>query len=121
MRPGPRPQPAPHHHRLVQDRRPRHPHQPRYTGRQVWNKQRKDEVLIDVEDVALGHETKVRWNNPETWIWSSQVVHEPLVSDDDYRKVHAQDEDHDEELLARVTIGGVLGRWPLNLQVGPRR
>src|SRR4051794_31165318 len=25
----------------------------RYTGRQVWNKQRKDEVLIDVDDVAL--------------------------------------------------------------------
>lgn len=25
---------------------------PRYTGYQVWNKQRKDEVLIDVEDVA---------------------------------------------------------------------
>jgi site-specific DNA recombinase len=63
---------------------------PRYTGRQVWNKQRKDEVLIDVEDVALGHETKMRWNDPETWIWSSQVVHEPLVSDDDYRKVQTQ-------------------------------
>ena len=27
---------------------------PRFTGRQVWNKQRKDEVLIDIEDVALG-------------------------------------------------------------------
>jgi hypothetical protein len=35
---------------------------PRYTGRQVWNKQRKDEVLIDVEDVALGHESRMRWN-----------------------------------------------------------
>jgi DNA invertase Pin-like site-specific DNA recombinase len=30
---------------------------PRYTGRQVWNRQRRDEVLIDVDDVALGHET----------------------------------------------------------------
>jgi site-specific DNA recombinase len=28
---------------------------PRYTGRQVWNKQRKDDVLLDVDDVALGH------------------------------------------------------------------
>jgi site-specific DNA recombinase len=27
---------------------------PRYTGRQVWNKQRSDEVLLDVNDVALG-------------------------------------------------------------------
>jgi site-specific DNA recombinase len=33
---------------------------PRYTGRQVWNRQRKDEVLIDVHDVALGHTTKMR-------------------------------------------------------------
>ena len=31
---------------------------PRYTGFEVWNKQRKDEVLIDVDDVALGHVTK---------------------------------------------------------------
>ncbi|GLZ08164.1 hypothetical protein Acsp03_56300 [Actinomadura sp. NBRC 104412] len=30
---------------------------PRYTGYQVWNKQRKDEVLLDVEDVALGPTT----------------------------------------------------------------
>ena len=36
---------------------------PRYTGRQVWNRQRKDEVLIDVEDVALGHTAKMRWND----------------------------------------------------------
>ena len=40
----------------------------RSTGRDyssVWNRQRRDEVLIDVvDDVALGHETKMRWNNP---------------------------------------------------------
>lgn len=62
---------------------------PRYTGRQVWNKQRKDEVLIDVEDVALGHETKMRWNDPQAWIWSAQVVHEPLISDDEFRQAQA--------------------------------
>jgi hypothetical protein len=28
---------------------------PRYTGGQVWNRQRKDEVLLDVQDVTLGH------------------------------------------------------------------
>jgi len=37
---------------------------PRYTGRQVWNRQRTDEVLIDVEDIALGHENRHRWNDP---------------------------------------------------------
>ncbi len=41
----------------------------RYMGRQVWNRQRRDEVLIDVDDVALGHQTKLRWNEPGDWIW----------------------------------------------------
>ena len=36
---------------------------PRYTGHQVWNRQRRDEVLIDVDDVALGHQTRLRWNS----------------------------------------------------------
>lgn len=35
---------------------------PRYTGYAVWNKQRKQESLIDVEDVALGYETRLMWN-----------------------------------------------------------
>ncbi len=52
---------------------------PRYTGRQVWNKQRKDEVLIDVEDVALGHVSKMRWNQKDAWVWSADVVHESLI------------------------------------------
>jgi site-specific DNA recombinase len=55
---------------------------PRYTGRQVWGKQRKDEVLIDVDDVALGHVTKMRWNDPDSWVWSTDKVHEPLVEDE---------------------------------------
>ena len=55
---------------------------PRYTGRQVWNRQRKDEVLIDVHDVALGHTTKMRWNDEDQWIFSEEIVH-PLVIDDD--------------------------------------
>jgi len=57
---------------------------PRYTGRQVWNKQRKTEVLIDVDDVALGHETKLRWNPAEEWIYSGALAHEPLVDDETF-------------------------------------
>ena len=45
---------------------------PRYTGHQVWSKQRKDEVLIDVDDVALGHTTKLRWNDSASWITQLQ-------------------------------------------------
>jgi len=32
---------------------------PRYTGLEVWNKQRRDEVVIDVDD-DLGHKPKMR-------------------------------------------------------------
>lgn len=53
---------------------------PRYTGRQVWNKQRKDEVLIDVNDVALGHTTKMHWNEAGQWIYSENITHPPVVS-----------------------------------------
>jgi len=57
---------------------------PRYTGRQVWARQRRDEVLIDVRDVALGYETKLRWNAQDKWVWSNDLVHEPLVSVEDF-------------------------------------
>lgn len=60
---------------------------PRYTGRQVWNKQRKDEVLIDVDDVALGHETRMRWNDQQRWVYSQGRVHPALVSDEDFEAV----------------------------------
>ena len=59
---------------------------PRYTGRQVWNKQRKDEVLLDVRDVSLGYTTKQRWNEREQWVFSEQIVHEPLVGDEDFEQ-----------------------------------
>ncbi|WP_261561840.1 recombinase family protein [Frankia tisae] len=63
---------------------------PRYTGRQVWNRQRKDEVLLDVEDVALGYETRMRWNDPDVWIYSAGVVHQALVDDDTFAQVQAR-------------------------------
>ena len=63
---------------------------PRYTGRQVWNRQRRDEVLLDVEDVAAGHQTKLRWNDRSSWIWSSEPTHEALVSSQDFARVQKQ-------------------------------
>ncbi|WP_329101454.1 recombinase family protein [Micromonospora sp. NBC_01699] len=54
---------------------------PRYAGRQVWNRQRKAEILIDIEDVALGHETKMRWNPTREWIYSAALApHRPRRS-----------------------------------------
>ncbi|WP_328468883.1 recombinase family protein [Actinoplanes sp. NBC_00393] len=52
---------------------------PRYTGHQVWNKQRTDDVLLDVNDVALGHTAVMRWNGRERWVTSKEPVHEALI------------------------------------------
>ncbi len=52
---------------------------PRYTGYQVWAKQRREEVLVDVEDVGAGHRTVMRWNGESEWIWSAEPAHEPLI------------------------------------------
>jgi len=62
---------------------------PRYTGYQVWNKQRKDEVLLDVDDVALGHVTKLRWNETGKWVWSEQIVHPPIIDRETFDQVQA--------------------------------
>ena len=59
-------------------------HNPRYTGHQVWNRQRREEVLLNVEDVALGHETRMRWNPSSQWIWSEQPTHASLVDTDTF-------------------------------------
>ena len=53
----------------------------------MWNKQCKDEVLIDVEDVALGHEARMRRNDRDKWIFSDNVVHTPLVDSETFDRV----------------------------------
>jgi hypothetical protein len=50
---------------------------PRYTGRQVCNQHRKEEVLLDVAEVALGYETKLGWHDPGCWVWSDIIAQEP--------------------------------------------
>ena len=74
---------------------------PRYTGRQVWNRQRRDEVLLDVDDVAAGHQTKLRWNDRAEWVWSTDPSHEALVSAEDFAAVQAQMAVHAHRHIAR--------------------
>jgi site-specific DNA recombinase len=59
---------------------------PRYTGRQVWNRQRTDEVLIDVNDVALGHTARMRWNDQDQWVWSDAIVHPPIIDEETFQQ-----------------------------------
>jgi DNA invertase Pin-like site-specific DNA recombinase len=63
---------------------------PRYTGHQVWNRQRKDEVLLDVEDVALGHETRLRWNDQQVWIRSATPSHPAIVTAETFQLARDQ-------------------------------
>jgi site-specific DNA recombinase len=65
-------------------------HNPRYTGYQVWGRQRRDEVLLNVDDVAAGHITKMRWNDPDRWVWSSELTHEPLIDQATFKTVQAR-------------------------------
>ena len=62
---------------------------PRYTGHQVWNRQRTDKDLIDPANVSLGHKSVQRWNLPDGWVISDKPAHPALVSEADF--IAAQD------------------------------
>jgi hypothetical protein len=62
---------------------------PRYTGRQVWNRQRTDLDLVDPANTGLGHKQVQRWNLPDGWVISRHPAHPALVSEADL--VAAQD------------------------------
>jgi site-specific DNA recombinase len=63
---------------------------PRYTGYEVWGRQRRDEVLLDVNDVAAGHVSRMRWNDADRWVWSAQPTHQPLVDQTTFQAVQAR-------------------------------
>ncbi len=62
---------------------------PRYTGRQVWNRQRTDFDLVDPANTTLGHRQVQRWNLPDGWVISRHPAHAALVSEADF--IAAQD------------------------------
>jgi len=63
---------------------------PRYTGVAVWGRQRRDEVLVDVEDVAAGHRTRMRWNEEDAWIRSPELAHKPLIGPELFEAARAR-------------------------------
>jgi site-specific DNA recombinase len=56
----------------------------------VWNKQRRDEVLLDVDDVAAGHNSRMRWNPRDQWVYSAEPTHPALVSRETFDQVQAR-------------------------------
>jgi len=86
---------------------------PRYTGRQVWNRQRTDTELADPGNVTLGHRSVQRWNLPGGWVISDRPAHPALVSETDF--IAAQDVSvargpvpQDEPVLRRYLLAGLL-------------
>jgi site-specific DNA recombinase len=57
---------------------------PRYTGRQVWNRQRTDRDLVDPANTGLGHRPVQRWNLPEGWVISTRLAHLAIVTEADF-------------------------------------
>ncbi|WP_433177441.1 recombinase family protein [Actinoallomurus sp. CA-150999] len=57
---------------------------PRYTGRQVWNRQPSEHDLLDPANTGLGYRQVQRWNLPDGWVISARPVHPALVSEADF-------------------------------------
>jgi DNA invertase Pin-like site-specific DNA recombinase len=56
---------------------------PRYTGRQVWNRQRTDHDT-PTTSARPGRGKVLRWNTADQWVISKQPAHPALVSEADY-------------------------------------
>jgi DNA invertase Pin-like site-specific DNA recombinase len=89
---------------------------PRYTGRQVWNRQPSDHELLDPSNTGLGHRQVQRWNLPDGWVISSRPAHPALVSEADFIAVQGlraarETADPDRRyLLAGLLRCGLCGR-----------
>jgi DNA invertase Pin-like site-specific DNA recombinase len=62
---------------------------PRYTGHEVWNRQRTDRDPIDPANPSRGYREVLRWNPASEWVISTRVVHPPLVTEQDFVAVQA--------------------------------
>lgn len=62
---------------------------PRYTGHEVWNRQRTDREPIDPANPSRGYREVLRWNPASEWVISTRIVHPPLVGEQDFVAVQA--------------------------------
>jgi hypothetical protein len=59
---------------------------PRYTGRQVWNRQYTDHREAQPGDTHTSVGAVRRWNPKDQWVISTELAHPPLVSEADFVK-----------------------------------
>ncbi len=65
---------------------------PRYTGRQVWNRQRTDADLVDPANTGLGHKQVQRWNLPAGWVISARPARAEVVRQGRIHALFGKDE-----------------------------
>ncbi|MEX2032756.1 MAG: recombinase family protein, partial [Dehalococcoidia bacterium] len=51
-------------------------HNARYTGHEVWARQRRYYELLDPAAPAEGHVRRMRWSDEDDWVWSPDPIHE---------------------------------------------
>jgi hypothetical protein len=83
---------------------------PRYLGRHVFGKQAKAEVLLDPDQPALGHVTRMRWQDRSEWLRAADVTHEALVDDTTWRRVQQLIESNGRPSSPTRTTGGASRR-----------
>ena len=89
---------------------------PRYTGRQVWNRQPTAMDLIDPANTGLGHRQVQRRGLPDGWVISARPAHPALVSEEDFiavQGIRAEREGNApgrQYLLAGLLRCGICGR-----------
>ncbi|WP_433125516.1 recombinase family protein [Micromonospora sp. CA-240977] len=90
---------------------------PRYTGRQVWNRQRTDRDALPDEGAFDRHHEIQRWSASTDWVISREIAHTPLVSEEHFvaiQAIHSAPTPADGiprcNLLAGVICCGVCGR-----------
>ncbi|BCB83125.1 hypothetical protein Psuf_004380 [Phytohabitans suffuscus] len=57
---------------------------PRYTGRQIWNRQRTDREPTELAEGGRSHREVLRWNPAQDWVISRKMAHPGLVSEADF-------------------------------------
>jgi hypothetical protein len=90
---------------------------PRYTGRQVWNRQQTDHQAVDEQGELLREQEVQRRSPSSQWVISRTVVHPPLVSEEQVVRVQAEhtapvpaDGMPRDYVLAGLVFCGICGR-----------
>jgi hypothetical protein len=91
---------------------------PRYTGRQVWNRQRTDhDDLQPLDGLTRQHDTE-RWNLAAQWAISTEPAHPALISEIDFvavQQIHTAPEPADGTIRTYALTGWCPTAKPLGI------